>query len=74
MDRFKLEKSQLKADGWVLTDTENMIVLTFEEHRFNDTQKVTILNDIEAPDVMELARIMGEMGDYMQKHHSDICF
>lgn len=74
MDRFVLTKSKVTPNGWVLTDTQNMIVLTFEKHRFNDTQKVTALNDIDMPDAFKLARIMREMGDYIVTHYPDLCF
>ncbi len=57
--------------GWVLTDTEHGIVVTFEEGRFNDTQKVTVLEDVSKPSPIEFARIMGEMADWAIKHHSD---
>ena len=55
--------------GWVLTDTEHGIVVTFEEGRFNDTQKVTVLEDVSKPSPVEFARIMGEMADWALKHH-----
>lgn len=74
MMRFKLDKSITTPNGWVLTDTKNMVVVTFIEHRFNDTQKVTMLNDITTPDALSLARIMREMGDYMRANHEEICF
>lgn len=57
--------------GWVLTDTEHGIVVTFEEGRFNNTQKVTVLEDVSKPSPIEFARIMGEMADWAIKHHSD---
>ena len=57
--------------GWVLTDTEHGIVVTFEEGRFNDTQKVTVLEDVSKPSPIEFARIMGKMADWAIKYHSD---
>lgn len=57
--------------GWVLTDTEHGVVVTFEEGRFNDTQKVTVLEDVSKPSPIEFARIMGEMADWAIKYHSD---
>ena len=32
---------------WVVTDTENLVVLKFQEHQFNGTQKVTMLEDCQ---------------------------
>ena len=70
--RFKLEKSTQQSGWWVLTDTENLVVVRFEEHKFNETQKVTVLEDSIFADkddcAQELARVMSEMGNYMFKH------
>ena len=57
MNRYLLQPSSTHPNGWVLTDTKNGIVLTFEDGRFNETQKVTI------------ARIMAEMGDWAARYH-----
>ena len=58
---------------WVLTDVDSLVVIQFEEHRFNETQKVTILEDSKfngSPDYVsnELARVLASMGDYMYSH------
>lgn len=70
--RFKLEKSKEQLNNWVLTDTENLVVIRFEEHMFNETQRVTVLDDSEllkhSNCANELAHIMSEMGDYMFSH------
>lgn len=72
MGRFRLDKSQELPGWWVLTDTENLIVIKFEEHRFNETQRISILEEsrfIGRKDcASRLARIMSEMGDYMFSH------
>lgn len=69
--RFKLEKSQ-DSGWWVLTDTENLIVCKFKEHEFNESQRISILEDsmfVDRTDCAnELAHIMAEMGDYMFSH------
>lgn len=78
MSRFKLEKSKIQ-DGWyILTDTENLVVINFKEHEFNETQKVTFIDD--GQDVIEklgkqgIARVLREMGDYMFTHWYSIAF
>ena len=60
--------------GWVLTDAEHGIVVTFEEVRFNNTQKVTVLEDVPQPSPTELARVVGELADWVLKHHPDKLF
>lgn len=74
MARFKLKKSTQHPGWWVCTDTESMIVCRWHDHQFNDTQKVTILNDNQNPDVMALARAMREMGDWLGENHHDKVF
>lgn len=59
MSKYIMQKSSTLPNGWVLTDKENGIVVTFEDGKFNDTQKVTPLEDVKhIPE--ELARIMRE--------------
>ena len=76
MGRFKLEKSHLKDGWWVLTDTENLVVITFEEGRFNETQKITKLegdeNYTSMTDVMAQVRIIREMSDWLAVNHYKI--
>ena len=78
MNRFKLEKSKDLPGWWVLTDTENLIVCKFEEHDYNDTQRISVLEDskfIGDPDCAnKLTSIMAEMGDYMFSHWYSIAF
>lgn len=70
--RFKLEKSQDLHGWWVLTDTENLIVIRFKEHEFNETQKITHLDNdqevISRLGAQGIARVLREMGDYMFTH------
>ena len=77
--RFIIQESQ-DLPGWcVLTDTENEIVVKFKDKDFNGTQKVTPLNDdnvtlAKVGGAHGLARVMGEIGDYVARHHGDIAF
>jgi len=68
-NRFILQKSQIRSNGWVCTDTENGIVCEFEEKNFNDSQKFTILEDIKRPDANRLAKIACEMADWLRDNH-----
>lgn len=75
-ERFRLEKSQLKEGWWVLTDTENLVVITFEEGKFNETQRITQLegsdNYTSMNDVMAQVRIIREMSDWLAVNHYKI--
>ena len=76
MNKYKLTKSSERPGWWVLADTVNNIVIQFEEHLYNDTQKVSVLDDTEITEhtANDLARIMREMGDYVARHHGGIAF
>ena len=73
MKRFKLERSQDLPGWWVLTDTENMVVIKFKENDFNNSQKVTILGEeqevLDKLGVNGLARVLREMADYLSINH-----
>ncbi len=72
MNRFKLEKSQDLPGWWVLTDTENLVVVKFKEHEYNESQKITFIGDdqstIEKLGEQGIASVLREMGDYMFAH------
>lgn len=67
MSRFRLEKSKEQVGWYVLTDTENMIVYKFQEHKFNETQRVTFLDDTlhNRKEAHEIARMLREAEDYL---------
>lgn len=72
MKRFRLEKSQDRPGWWVLTDTENLVVLKFKEHEYNESQQVTFIDEdksvIEKLGAQGIAEVLREMGDYMFTH------
>ena len=71
IERYRVERSKESPGWWVVTDLESMIVVRFEEKKFNDTQQVSTLGD-ENRDAMYYARAMREMTDYLIKHHKNI--
>ena len=73
MKNYIIQKSSTLPNGWVLTDKENGIVVTFEDGEFNETQKVTPLEDVNHTP-QEFARIMRELGEWVVRHHSSKCF
>lgn len=70
-ERFILQPSQDEG-FWVATDKEKGIVVKFEEHKFNETQQTTLLDDADASDFMGLARAMRELGEWMAKEHYSV--
>lgn len=74
MDKYILKKSDNLPDGWVLSDAEYGIVIVFEEGRFNETQKITFLDDIQSPDPVEIASRVREMGEWLMENHRELVF
>lgn len=73
MNKYILQKST-QPNSWVLTDTENGVVIVFEDGRFNETQKVTILEDAPKLSPTDLARIVHELGKWGARHHGSKLF
>ena len=71
--RFLLQPST-KPGHWVCTDTENNIVCVWKEHEFNDTQVITMLDDIPSDRYAEVAHWMTEMGEWLRENHYDLIF
>lgn len=68
--RYKFEPSE-NPNHWVATDIENKIVCVFEHKKFNETQKITMLDDFDANNYMQLAKYMRELGDWLTENHRD---
>ena len=70
--KYTLQESE-EPGWWIVTDTENMVVLKFQEHKFNDTQQVTMLEECNLS-ALQFARIMREVDDWVAQHHMDKAF
>lgn len=70
--RFKIEKS-VDPGHWVITDLQNQVVVKWEDHKFNDTQKVTFLEEdkevIRKLGANGIARVMAEIADHLRENH-----
>ena len=70
--KYIIQKSST-PDWWVVTDTENLVVLEFKEHEYNETQRATMLEDSNLT-VLQLARVMREIGDWIAQNHMEKAF
>ena len=73
--RYLLQPSQ-DGSGWVLTDQLHQIVIIWEDKKFNETQRVTLLQNL-TPKIVKvetLARIMREAGDWLMEWHQEKLF
>ncbi len=73
MTKYILQPSTTEG-WWVATDTEHGIVIKFQEHKFNDTQKTTLLNgdsfDTQA-EALQQATYIRELADWLRENHYD---
>lgn len=75
MERFILQKSR-KNGCWTCVDTQFNIAISWQEHKFNDTQcvKTQKTEKINLNEVKEIARAMREIGQWLYDNHQDIVF
>lgn len=69
-NRFVLKKIE-NENLYSLSDQDNLIVCIFEPGKFNETQKFSFHSDTQF-DVVELATIMREFGDWIVENHPDL--
>lgn len=73
MERFILQPSE--REGFlVCTDQVNLLVCTFQTHKFNDTQEITQLENFNPANFMNMARYLREMTDWLREQHYDKVF
>lgn len=72
MERFILQPSAEKPNYFLITDQDNGIIIEFQKGKFNETQKITELNDLNPNDFMKIARIMREIGEYIFQEHKHL--
>lgn len=74
MERYILQKSKEQNNWYVATDTLAGIVVKFEKGKFNETQKATMLEDLNfrSSTPTRLATAMKELTDWLINNHSDV--
>lgn len=74
MERYLLQKSKEQNNWYVATDTLVGIVVKFEKGRFNETQKATMLEDLNfhSGTPTRLATAMKELTEWLINNHSDV--
>ena len=74
MSRYTIEKSSTLPNGWVLTDTEKDVVITFEDGRYNETQHVVLPKDASPEMTDIIIQTVRGMYDWVARHHGSKCF
>lgn len=74
MERYILQKSKEQNNWYVATDTLAGIVVKFEKGKFNETQKATMLEDLNfhSDTPTRLATAMKELTEWLIENHSDV--
>ena len=75
-ERYVLSKTPETVNGWILQDRETKVTISFEEHRFNETQKVAVPESLpmSVDTASRLAGILSAMGDWLSCNHYFIAF
>lgn len=60
------------AGYWVATDKKNNCVIKFREGAYNETAKITFLEDMPKADALELASVIRGLGDFLAANHPDL--
>jgi hypothetical protein len=71
-ERYKMERKSETV--WFVTDKLYLICAEFEEHKFNETQKFTTLNDLNEDIFPALPRIAREMAEWLRENHYNKVF
>lgn len=69
--RFVFGESKEKPNWFVVTDTAEMFVVSFEKGKFNETVIITPLND-NVSSVLQSATSLREIGEYLVKYHPEV--
>lgn len=69
--RYDFRPSQ-ERDGWyVVTDKKDLVVVIFEKGRFNETHRITRLDDT-LPDSLTAASGLRAIADYLKVYHPEV--
>ena len=74
MERYLLQKSKEQNNWYVATDTLAGIVVKFEKGKFNETQKTTMLEDLNfhSDTPTRLATAMKDLTEWLIENHSEV--
>jgi hypothetical protein len=73
MNRFILQPGE-HPGFFVCTDRVNGVVCVFKEHKFNEMQNFTLLEDFDPKKYAELAKFLREMGEWLNESHPEKVF
>lgn len=69
--RYDFRPSQEREGWYVVTDKKDLVVVIFEKGRFNETQRITRLDDT-LPDPLTAASGLRAIADYLKVYHPEV--
>lgn len=69
--RYDFQPSKEREDWYVVTDKKDMVVVIFEKGKFNETQRITRLDDT-LPDPLTAASGLKAIADYLRIYHPEV--
>jgi len=72
MKKYILHYDGGSPNRWTLTDTENNIIVSFNEGYYNETKEISVLGNFVHPDALELSEFMIAIENWLKRHHSSI--
>ena len=69
--RYDFQPSKEREDWYVVTDKKDLVVVIFEKGRFNETQRITRLDD-SLPDPLTAASGLKAIADYLRIYHPEV--
>ena len=69
--RYDFQPSKEREGWYVVTDKKDMVVVIFEKGKFNETQRITRLDDT-LPDPLTAASGLKAIADYLRIYHPEV--
>ena len=69
--RYDFQPSKEREGWYVVTDKKYLVVVIFEKGKFNETQRITRLDDT-LPDPLTAASGLKAIADYLRIYHSEV--
>ena len=69
--RYDFQPSKEREGWYVVTDKMDMVVVIFEKGKFNETQRITRLDDT-LPDPLTAASGLKAIADYLHIYHPEV--
>ena len=69
--RYDFQPSKEREDWYVVTDKKDMVVVIFEKGKFNETHRITRLDDT-LPDPLTAASGLKAIADYLRIYHPEV--